>query len=193
MMLGPVKGCAVMISPWWHVHGSLHVCEGVETALALYGEGPQQVRTIPMDGSSRVRGTADMGDGFRRRPEILPVIERVNHLNIWAEHSKSRRRLEAANLPQRDGNRPASGHHPLSWNEGIDYGEGLNMRPVVPRPTRSSSDEVIKGGEVVRIIYPWRHRYGKWTQGHLTPGRGNRPERRRRAVAGDPDSWNPTS
>jgi Toprim domain len=38
-MLGPVKGCAVMISPWWHVHETLHVCEGVETALALYGEG----------------------------------------------------------------------------------------------------------------------------------------------------------
>ena len=38
-MLGPVKGCAVMISPWWHVHDVLNVTEGIEDALGVYNEG----------------------------------------------------------------------------------------------------------------------------------------------------------
>ena len=33
----PDGGKAIMLSPWWHVDETLHVCEGLETALALYG------------------------------------------------------------------------------------------------------------------------------------------------------------
>src|SRR5262245_57951026 len=74
-MLGPVKDCEVMISPWWHDHDVLNVCEGVETALGLYGRMPV-VRPIWALGSS----------GAIRD---LPLIESVTKLYIWADHDAS--------------------------------------------------------------------------------------------------------
>ena len=60
-MLGPVKGCAVMISPWWHVWDMLNVCEGVETALALWRDRHRPLWALGSAGAI----------------ERLPVIERV--------------------------------------------------------------------------------------------------------------------
>src|SRR5262252_3996248 len=72
-MWGEVEGSAIMISPWWHVYETLHVCEGLETGLALYAKGERPIWA--------------MGD--RGRIERLPVIERVVQLRIWADHDAS--------------------------------------------------------------------------------------------------------
>ena len=69
-MLGPVTGKAIMLSPWWHVTDTLHIAEGVETSLALYGEG---VRPIWAAGS---KGAI----------ERFPVIDRVKTLRIFADN-----------------------------------------------------------------------------------------------------------
>jgi hypothetical protein len=79
-MLGPVRGCAMMISPWWQVYEHLHVCEGVETALSLYGE---EVRPIWALGSAGAIAS-------------LPVVERVQHLTIWADNDENGTGLTAA-------------------------------------------------------------------------------------------------
>ena len=86
-MLGPVKGCAVMISPRWHVWETLHVCEGVETALALWNDGaddPEKCR-CPIWALGSAGAIAD-----------LPVILHVRHLVIWADNDKSGCGLDAA-------------------------------------------------------------------------------------------------
>jgi len=85
-MWGKVDGSAIMISPWWHVHETLHVCEGVETALALYGEG--------RDVEDCQRPVWAMG--CAGAIERLPVIERVRTLHIWADHDRSGTGLQAA-------------------------------------------------------------------------------------------------
>lgn len=85
-MLGPAGGCAVMISPWWEVQETLHVAEGIETALALYGEGrphKDQHRPIWAVGSAGAL-------------KALPVIGRVRRLVIWADNDRSGTGVEAA-------------------------------------------------------------------------------------------------
>ena len=88
-MLGPVKGCAVMISPWWHVweQEHLHVCEGVETALGLYNEGS-------VDPEDCRRPVWALGSAGAIR--ALPIINRVRRLVIWADHDPSGTGIEAA-------------------------------------------------------------------------------------------------
>ena len=57
--------------------------------------------------------------------ESFPVIERVRHLVIWADHDKSGRGLEAANIAAarwRVAGKRVSIRNPC--DEGIDYGEG---------------------------------------------------------------------
>jgi putative DNA primase/helicase len=77
-MLGPVKGSAMMLSPWWQVHEHLHITEGIETALSLFS-----IRPIWAMGSA---------GGIER----LPVIERVLKLYIWADHDDNGTGLMAA-------------------------------------------------------------------------------------------------
>jgi hypothetical protein len=92
-MLGPVKGCAVMISPWWHVKkgGVLNVTEGVETALALYNEGVTLDRI-----EDPVRPIWAMGSAGAI--ERMPIVNRVRRINIWADNDASGRGLEAARV-----------------------------------------------------------------------------------------------
>lgn len=87
-MLGPVKGCAVMVSPWWHVHEHLHVCEGIETALALYAEGAED---DPDDCYRPIWALGSAG-----AIERFPVISRVRRLVIWTDHDASGTGLTAA-------------------------------------------------------------------------------------------------
>ena len=86
-MLGPVKGCAVMISPWWHVHETLHVCEGVEDALGIYNEGADD----PDDAHRPIWALGSAG-----AIRAFPVIMRVRKLVIWADNDASGRGLTCA-------------------------------------------------------------------------------------------------
>jgi hypothetical protein len=114
-MLGPMRGKAVMISPWWHVHEHLHVAEGIETALRLYGEG-----NPGSDNICRPVWALGSAGGL----EAMPVIERVWHLHIWADHDASGRGIEAAEICAtrwREAGRRVSVRN---RNEvGSDYGE----------------------------------------------------------------------
>jgi hypothetical protein len=85
-MWGAVEGSAIMISPWWHVYETLNVAEGVETALALYGEG-KSIKDC-------YRPIWAMGD--RGRIARLPVIERVHRLVIHADNDESGDGVESA-------------------------------------------------------------------------------------------------
>ncbi|WP_179119545.1 toprim domain-containing protein [Ensifer adhaerens] len=72
-MLGPVKGQAVMISPFERVGDTLNICEGVETGLKLYQRG---VRPLWAMGSAG--GIA-----------ALPILEKVRRLAIWADNDET--------------------------------------------------------------------------------------------------------
>ena len=114
-MLGPVKGCAVMISPWWHVWETLHVCEGVETALALYERRRRRSgRLSPPDLGARLGG----------RNRDLPVISRVRHLVIWADNDATERGSDGARKAPTAGAKPASAwSSAIPTNEGEDYAD----------------------------------------------------------------------
>ena len=79
-MLGPVGGKAIMLSPWWHVYATLHVCEGLETALALYGLYHRPIWAL---GSAGAIAT-------------LPIVSRVRRLIIWADNDESGVSVNAA-------------------------------------------------------------------------------------------------
>ena len=79
-MLGPVKGSAIQIDPWWTVYETLNIAEGVETSLALWRDGHR-----PVWATGSAGGIA-----------AFPVIERVTKLTIWADHDASGRSLTDA-------------------------------------------------------------------------------------------------
>ncbi len=79
-MLGPVRGCAVMISPWWHVGETLHITEGLETALALYNEGAAN----PEDCHRPIWATGSAG-----AIRAFPIVDRVRRLVIWTDNDAS--------------------------------------------------------------------------------------------------------
>jgi putative DNA primase/helicase len=114
-MLGPVKGSCVMISPWWHVWDTLNVCEGVETALALYNEGAADLddchRPVWALGSAGAIAT-------------LPVVSRVKRLVIWADHDRNGTSL--ANARHCAHRWQQAGKHVVirtPENEGEDYAD----------------------------------------------------------------------
>jgi hypothetical protein len=114
-MLGPVKGSCVMISPWWHVWDTLNVCEGVETALALYNEGAADLddchRPVWALGSAGAIAT-------------LPIVSRVKRLVIWADHDRNGTSL--ANARHCAHRWQQAGKHVVirtPENEGEDYAD----------------------------------------------------------------------
>jgi|GEM_PF-2401608 len=111
-MLGPVKGCAVMISPWWHVHEHLHVAEGVETALALCGQAHRPIWALSSAGAI----------------DRFPVIGRVRRLVIWADNDASGTGIAAAR--ECAGRWHAAGKNVtirFPENEGADYAEDVQV------------------------------------------------------------------
>jgi putative DNA primase/helicase len=85
-MLGPTANKAVMLSPWWQVHETLNICEGVETALALWNEGANAddcYRPIWALGSAGAIAA-------------FPVIARVRNLRIFADNDPSGTGIKAA-------------------------------------------------------------------------------------------------
>jgi hypothetical protein len=86
-MLAPVTGKAIMLSPWWHVWETLHVCEGIETALALYNEGAAD----PEDCRRPIWALGSAG-----AIRTLEPIGRVKRLIIWADNDASGTGLLAA-------------------------------------------------------------------------------------------------
>lgn len=114
-MLAPVQGQAIMLSPWWHVRGSLHICEGLETALALYREGAQEGCCRPI----WALGSASAIRSF-------PVLARVARLIIWADNDPTGTGLLAA---QACGERwQKSGRDVLihiRTTRGADYADGV--------------------------------------------------------------------
>lgn len=114
-MLGPVRGCAVMISPWWQVGETLNVCEGVETALALYNEGA-------LDPAACYRPIWALGSAWAIR--TFPVISGVKKLRIFADNDTNAVGLhaakEAATRWQQAGKEVAV-RHPRE--EGADYAD----------------------------------------------------------------------
>lgn len=72
-MLGPVRRAAVMLDPYWELASELHVCEGVETALAV----------------RRWRGGPVWALGSAGAIERFPLIRRVQRLTVWADNDGS--------------------------------------------------------------------------------------------------------
>ncbi|MBK5567237.1 toprim domain-containing protein [Ensifer sp. SSB1] len=97
-MLGAVGGAAMMISPREQVGGVLHIAEGVETALAIYGEGKPVTSFREEDDGNplAVWQRPIWALGSAGAIEAFPVIPRVRKLVIWADHDKSRTGIEAA-------------------------------------------------------------------------------------------------
>src|SRR3954468_18421553 len=79
-MLGPVAGAAMMLDPPHEIASELHVCEGVETALAV----------------RRWRGGPVWALGSAGALERFPLIRRVRRLIIWADNDANQVGQEAA-------------------------------------------------------------------------------------------------
>lgn len=109
-MLGPVKGKAVHFGEWEEVCscGLLHVCEGVETALALLVSGVRPIWALGSAGAM----------------EALPVIAYVRRLVIFADNDASGRGIEAAErLATRYADAGKLVDIFMPEREGADYGD----------------------------------------------------------------------
>jgi putative DNA primase/helicase len=87
LMLGPTANKAVMLSPWWQVHETLNICEGVETALALRNEGANN----PDDCYRPIWALGSAG-----AIAAFPVIARIRTLRIFADNDPSGTGIKAA-------------------------------------------------------------------------------------------------
>jgi hypothetical protein len=109
-MLGSPKAKAIEFGEWQEVSsgGLLHVCEGVETALALLVRGVRPIWAL----------------GSAGEMENLPVLSYARRLVVWADNDKSGRGLEAAKqlaTRWRTAGKAAVIH--IKAEVGADYGE----------------------------------------------------------------------
>jgi hypothetical protein len=118
MMLGTVrdKGLgiyrAVQFGEWETVRTVLNVCEGVESALGIYGEGkPVEQQNRPV-----------WALGSKGAMAAMPIIPRLKHLVVWADHDADGM-LAARQLANRYADKGIRATVWMQNREGADFAE----------------------------------------------------------------------